>query len=85
MTQAETNHLIRFLSRNDTSVQVLAKLEGPLADGSEIVDVEVEKQVIGAGWQTLSFNFASDRRNSYPYGVGHPQEQGWLLWIHTKN
>jgi len=77
MTQAGKQTIsFDFYQENDTSVQVLAKLEGPLADSSEIVDVEVEKQVIGAGWQTLSFNFASDRRNSYPYGVGHPQEQG---------
>ena len=65
-----------FYQEDDAAVQVLAKLEGPLADSSEIVDVEVEKTVTGAGWQNLTFNFESERKNSYPYGTGHPQEQG---------
>ena len=65
-----------FYQENDTSVQILAKMEGALTDSSEIVDVEVEKTALGAGWQTLTFDFASERRNSYPFGAGHPQEQG---------
>ena len=67
---------IDFYQENDTSVQILAKMEGALTDSSEIVDVEVEKTALGAGWQTLTFDFASERRNSYPFGAGHPQEQG---------
>ena len=77
MTQAgKQNISLDFYQENANSVQILAKMEGALTDSSEIVDVEVEQTVSEAGWQTVNFNFANDRRNSYPFGIGHPQEQG---------
>lgn len=57
-----------FYQATDQSLSILAKLEGTVTSSDGIFDVEVEKTVSGAGWQTVSFDFENDRRNSYPNG-----------------
>ena len=53
-------------------ISVLAKLEGQ-PEGSYPVEVLVATS--GAGWRTLTFDFGSNRVNSYPYGDGQPEAQ----------
>lgn len=57
-----------FYQETDQSLQILVKLEGTLTSSDGIFDVEVEQSVSGAGWQSLSFDFENDRRNSFPNG-----------------
>ena len=66
--------IISFDFYQDTAAEVgiLAKLEGqPL--GSYPVEVLVSAS--GSGWRTLTFDFGSNRVNSYPYGDGQPEAQ----------
>lgn len=65
-----------FYQDTEADIQLAVKLEGTVTQSDDIVDVEIEKTVSGSGWQTVSFDFDADRRNSYPYGPGQPQEQG---------
>lgn len=64
-----------FYQDSAADIQLAVKLEGTVTQSDDIVDVEIEKTVSGSGWQTVSFDFENDRRNSYPYGSGQPQEQ----------
>ena len=64
-----------FYQETAADVDLAVKLEGTVTQSDDIVDVEIQKTVSGNGWQTVSFNFDTERRNSYPYGSGQPQEQ----------
>ena len=65
-----------FYNADDAENKLAVKLEGAITDSSDVLDVEIEKTVAGSGWQNVEFDFATERRNSYPYGPGQPQEQG---------
>jgi hypothetical protein len=76
MTQ-DGNQTISFDLHKDTADDLIlaVKLEGTVSQSDDIVDVEVSKTISGSGWQNISFNFNADRLNSYPKGVGQPEEQ----------
>jgi hypothetical protein len=76
MTQ-DGNQTISFDLHKDTADDLIlaVKLEGTVSQSDDIVDVEVSKTISGSGWQNISFNFNADRVNSYPKGVGQPEEQ----------
>tara|TARA_B110000003_G_scaffold128540_1_gene130546 strand:+ start:9030 stop:10823 length:1794 start_codon:yes stop_codon:yes gene_type:complete len=68
------SQIISFDFYQDTAAEVgiLAKLEGQ-PSGSYPVEVLVTAS--GSGWRTLTFDFGSNRVNSYPYGDGQPEAQ----------
>ena len=76
MTQ-DGNQTISFDLHKDTAEDLIlaVKLEGTVTQSDDIVDVEVSKTISGSGWQNVSFDFSADRVNSYPKGVGQPEEQ----------
>ncbi|MDG2491191.1 MAG: hypothetical protein P8M60_00350 [Flavobacteriaceae bacterium] len=69
MTQSD-NQVVKmdFWQENAEDVILLAKLEGQPTTDSAFLDVEVEVTASEAGWQTVSFDFGNNRRNSYPNG-----------------
>jgi len=69
MTES-ANQVIKmdFWQENAEDVILLAKLEGQPTTDSAFLDVEVEVTASEAGWQTVSFDFGNNRRNSYPNG-----------------
>ena len=76
MTQ-DGNQTISFDLHKDTEADLIiaVKLEGTVSQSDDIVDVEISKTISGSGWQNISFDFGADRVNSYPKGVGQPEEQ----------
>ena len=64
-----------FHQDTDAELKIAVKLEGVVSQSDDLVDVEIEKTISGSGWQNIVFDFGTDRRNSYPYGSGQPQEQ----------
>ena len=73
----EGKQTISFDLHKDTEADLIVavKLEGIVTQSDDIVDVEVSKTISGSGWQNVSFDFGSNRVNSYPKGVGQPEEQ----------
>ena len=67
---ASSNQVIKMDYWQETAgdVQLLAKLEGQSSDDSTFLPLEVEVTASEAGWQTVTFDFANNRRNSYPNG-----------------
>ena len=65
---ASSNQVIKMDYWQETAgdVQLLAKLEGQSSDDSTFLPLEVEVTASEAGWQTVTFDFANNRRNSYP-------------------
>lgn len=65
---ASGNQVIKmdFWKENAGDVQLAAKLEGQSTNDSTFLDLEVEVTAGDAGWQTVTFDFANNRRNSYP-------------------
>lgn len=57
-----------FYQETAQSIDILAKFEDPNTENDAIYDVEVLTSVNAAGWQNVSFDFGTARRNSYPNG-----------------
>ena len=55
-----------FYQETAQSIDLLAKFEDPNSDNDAIYNVEVLASANAAGWQNVTFDFATARRNSYP-------------------